>query len=319
MRTKNAGLLLIALCVLPGRAAGQAIDAVGSRALGMGGAFVAVADDASGAHWNPAALAVGQPAGALVEWNRFRSGDRDGGPAEGGWQRSSRFMSFGSWPIGVTYTRIDQAVTTDGNSATRLLTQAYGLSLLQSLSNSFIVGTTLRYIRGRAAHADVSAGTLGDALDDIAANDGRASGAFDLDLSAIFNAGIFRLGGTIRHLRSPEFAAPDGTRLELERRSRVGLAVLPVDGLTLAMDIDLDTVAEPDGERRTGAVGVEHRLSPRVIVRAGAKRNFAGEHETAGTAGASFALRPGTWLDGHVTFGGSAAERGMGLAFRAGW
>ncbi len=319
MRTIIAGLLLLALSVIPGQAAGQVIDAVGSRALGMGGAFVAVADDASGAHWNPAALAVGQPAGALAEWNTFRRGDRDASPAEGGWQRSSRFMSFGSWPVGVTYTRIDQAITTDGNTATRLMTQAYGLSLLQSLSNSFIVGTTLRYIRGRVAHDDVSAATLGDALDAIASQDGRASGAFDLDLSAIFNAGIFRLGGTIRHLRSPGFSAPDGTRLELERRSRIGLAVLPVDGLTLAMDIDLDTVAEPDGDRRTGAIGVEHRLSPRVIVRAGAKRNFAGEHETAGTAGASVALRPGTWLDGHVTFGGTAAERGIGLALRAGW
>ena len=29
---------------------------VGGRALGMGGAFVAVADDASGIYWNPAGL-----------------------------------------------------------------------------------------------------------------------------------------------------------------------------------------------------------------------------------------------------------------------
>ncbi|GMV23152.1 MAG: hypothetical protein AMXMBFR57_31010 [Acidimicrobiia bacterium] len=319
MRRKIAAFLGLVLWAVPGTAFGQAIDAVGSRALGMGGAFVAVADDASGAHWNPAALAVGQPAGALVEWNGFRRGDRDAAPTDGGWQRSSRFMSFGSWPVGVTYTRIDQSALTPGNTATRLLTQSYGLSLLQSLSNSFVVGTTLRYIRGRAAHEVVSAGSVGQALDDIAGKDGRGSGAFDLDLSAIFNAGIFRLGGTIRHMRSPTFAAPDGTELELARRSRVGIAVLPVDGLTLAMDIDLDTVTEPDGERRTGAIGVEHRLSPRVIVRAGARRNFAGDHENAGTAGASFAIRPGTWLDGHLTFGGSTAERGFGLALRAGW
>ena len=34
----------------------QSFDLVGTRALGMGGAFVAVADDASATWWNPAGL-----------------------------------------------------------------------------------------------------------------------------------------------------------------------------------------------------------------------------------------------------------------------
>ena len=34
----------------------QSFDVVGTRALGMGGAFVAVADDASATWWNPAGL-----------------------------------------------------------------------------------------------------------------------------------------------------------------------------------------------------------------------------------------------------------------------
>ncbi|MEO6223141.1 MAG: hypothetical protein ABIP90_07805, partial [Vicinamibacterales bacterium] len=50
-------------------------EVIGSRALGMGGAFVAVADDPSAVFWNPAGLASGQPAGATIEWVRFRFGD----------------------------------------------------------------------------------------------------------------------------------------------------------------------------------------------------------------------------------------------------
>jgi hypothetical protein len=49
------------LCVL-GTASlvtAQTIESVGERAQGMGGAFVAVADDGSATWWNPAALAAG--------------------------------------------------------------------------------------------------------------------------------------------------------------------------------------------------------------------------------------------------------------------
>src|SRR5215207_4253179 len=38
---------------------GQTFGGVGTRAEGMGGAFVAVADDASAVYWNPAGIATG--------------------------------------------------------------------------------------------------------------------------------------------------------------------------------------------------------------------------------------------------------------------
>ena len=41
---------------LPVVASAQFIEAVGVRALGMGGAFVAVANDSSATWWNPAGL-----------------------------------------------------------------------------------------------------------------------------------------------------------------------------------------------------------------------------------------------------------------------
>jgi long-chain fatty acid transport protein len=50
------GMLVVALCV-PGYASTFRSNGLGARARGMGGAFVAIADDASAGFWNPAGLA----------------------------------------------------------------------------------------------------------------------------------------------------------------------------------------------------------------------------------------------------------------------
>src|SRR3954466_13822605 len=50
-------VLMLAAMIAP--AGAQSFEAVGTRAAGMGGAFVAVADDASAAYWNPAGFAAG--------------------------------------------------------------------------------------------------------------------------------------------------------------------------------------------------------------------------------------------------------------------
>ena len=49
------------LCLIawPAALRAQAIETVGERAMGMGGAFVAVADDSTATWWNPGALAAG--------------------------------------------------------------------------------------------------------------------------------------------------------------------------------------------------------------------------------------------------------------------
>ena len=47
------------LAAVPSLAAAQIVETVGTRAQGMGGAFVAVANDSSATWWNPAGLADG--------------------------------------------------------------------------------------------------------------------------------------------------------------------------------------------------------------------------------------------------------------------
>lgn len=312
-----AVLALLAFSATP--AAGQPFEAVGSRALGMAGAFVAVADDPTGSHWNPAGLASGQPAGATIEWSRLHKGNKSDGLSTGPWERSSRFTSLGTWPLGLSYTRVDEVSLAEAGRVERFTTRQYGLTLLQTVTEGLVIGSTLKYVRGSVGTQRVEAVTVGEAFDAGRRLDGRTSGAFDVDVSAMIDMRVVRIGWTARNITVPGFDDGAGTVRRLERRSRAGLAILPVSGLTLALDLDLDTVDSPSGPQRVVAAGVEHRLSPRIIVRAGARRNLEDSRATVGAAGASVALRRGTWLDAHVTLGRASEERGFGFGLRAGW
>ena len=319
MQTMTRLVLWSALLLVATSASAQPFEVLGSRALGMGGAFVAVADDASGAFWNPAGLASGQPAGATMEWVRFQSGDRDAVPVAGPWERSTRFTSLGTWPLGLSYTRVDEVNLVNSGRVDRFTTQYYSLSLLQTVIEGVVIGSNLKYVRGHVASASTDAPTVGTALEAGRRLDGHGSGAFDLDLSAMYDARIFRLGVTMPNLRSPSFAGTDGAVRELRRHSRAGLAILPAAGLTLAIDLDLDTADLPTGPQRVLAAGAEHQVSSRIVLRAGTRRNLEGTRATVGAAGASVAMRPGTWIDAHVTLGRSSGERGFGIGLRAGW
>jgi len=319
----RSGLVLLATMLPVSAAAQQTFESLGSRALGMGGAFVAVADDPSAVYWNPAGLASGQPAGLTLEWIRFRSGDRDLVPGAGPWQRSARFMSLGTWPVGLSYASFDETRLVDGPAdelrVRRLLTKHYSATVLQTLTEGLVVGTTLKYVRGTVAAGSVTDATVGKALDSGKDQTSQSSGTFDLDASLMYDARVFRLGWTMRNLRSPRFEGPEETAIKLNRLSRVGLAILPADGFILAVDLDLNAVDLPDGRRRMLAVGMEHKFLPKLVLRGGVRRNLEGAHATVGSVGASFALSPGAWLDGHVTHGRANGERGFGLALRAGW
>ena len=106
----------------------------------------------------------------------------------------------------------------------------------------------------------------------------------------------------------------------LRRQSRAGLAILPTDGLTLAMDLDLDTVDLRGGLRRMIAFGGERRLGVKVAVRGGVRWNLAasGPRQLIPTAGASVRVRSGLWLEGFYSQGRFDGERGFGFGLRAG-
>src|SRR5437870_3565702 len=58
------------LILAPAAARAQTTDVIGIRAQGMGGAFTAVADDATAWWWNPGGLAGGPFLNGLIEFAR---------------------------------------------------------------------------------------------------------------------------------------------------------------------------------------------------------------------------------------------------------
>ena len=106
--------------------------------------------------------------------------------------------------------------------------------------------------------------------------------------------------------------------MQLKRQTRAGISLLPVNGLTLAIDVDLNTVDLRDGLRRMIAFGGEGRLSSRLMVRTGMRWNLKAERQRVVAGGLSIMLRPRMWLDVHYTQGRLDLDRGYGIALRAG-
>ena len=283
-----AGWTLVLLGMPPGLASAQLpIESVGSRAQGMAGAFVGVADDPSATFWNPAGLATGVPAGVVFDLTRFQTGNR-----------RSFFGSVGAWPLGLSVVR----QTSDFEGRTFSTTQ-YGVNVLQTVIEGLVVGANLKLVRG--------------AIED---GGSHSSTAFDLDLGAMADFQKARVGLTLKNVRQPEFTNVAGTATRIPRQIRAGLAVMPRDGLTLALDLDLDTVGLWDGPRRGIAVGGETRVSTRVSARGGVRWNLEDDlNRPAISAGAGLKLSASVWLDAHYTYSENRRERAFGAALRAGY
>jgi hypothetical protein len=309
----------------------QIIESVGNRALGMGGAFVAVASDSTATWWNPAGLAAG-PFGD-VSAGRAQTDLKEQIPA-----RRDRISWFAATApmIGFSYYRlritdiqafgstdqvgVDRQDTRADVSLRSLSISALGLTLVQSILPGVHAGATLKYVRGTARTDAVGATSAVDDLLDRAEalEGGDAENRLDLDAGVIVAAGPIRLGAVMRNVRHPEFA--DGTFI-LPRQTRVGAAfdVEKAGGppLILAIDADAKRYSTATGERRVVAVGAEQWLWRRRIgIRGGARFNRVGAEERAATAGVSVGIRNGLYVEGQTTRGGSEAERGWALGTR---
>jgi hypothetical protein len=312
----------------------QVLETVGSRALGMGGAFVAVASDSSATWWNPAGLAAGPFLDLALA--RGMTEQVGGLPAR---RDTATGFSLGTPPVGFSYYRLritdlqplDHIGSDPGNRENgrldvpirSLAASQLGLTLVHTIVSGLHAGATLKYLRGtlRTERGDpLSAPSeLLDVGEELEGGD--AESAFDLDLGVMADAGALRLGLLVKNMTEPEFADPNGSVLMFERQVRFGLAVDAEKGggvpLTVAVDADLRTILTTSGDRRNLAFGVEQWFgSRRVAVRGGGRFNLTGSKERTATAGASVNVRPGLFLDGYLVRGGSTDDRGWGVASR---
>jgi hypothetical protein len=322
-------------------AAAQTFPAVGTRAGGMGGAFVAVADDASAIYWNPGGLAAGS----------YFSLVADGGAAKAapelslrGSNGSSFFLGLAMPALGLGYYRLHDTTVVapvvllpvDGELSSRdlsavaelrldtLITHHAGITLVQSLTPGVSLGTTLKLVRGIAASTTVTAASAEQALEtDAAELLGRGTNRLDLDVGVLAAGGPLRVGLTLRNLREPSFeAAGNRVELTLERQARAGLSYAVGGNWVAAADFDLLRTRDAFGPRRDIALGTEGRLGSRVLVRGGVSINTVDEDDADGldrraySVGGSYAAKASLYVDGQFTTGSERAGWQWGLAAR---
>lgn len=335
--TRISLLLATILGLLPAGVNAQSFAAAGTRAQGMGGAFVGVADDGTAIYWNPAGLAAGSYFSLVVDAVAAEAAP-DGQPIGG--NNSSFLLGLSTPALGLGYYRLKAAAA--GPAPPPLLSEAFvpnagarmrvdtlithhaGVTLVQSLMQGVAVGTTLKLVRGIAASSLVDAPTAQAALSsDIAEVLGKASNQFDLDIGLMASGGPLKVGLTVRNVREPGFeASGGGTELTLDRQARAGFSYAVGSNWVAAADVDLLRSRDAFGERRDVAVGVEGRLAPRAFVRSGLSLNTlddAGVEDALGLAyslGGSYAARASVFIDGHITTGGERTGLRWGLAAR---
>jgi hypothetical protein len=293
-------------------ASAQAIEEVGTRAQGMGGAFVAVANDSTATWWNPAGTAAGPFVDVTVGGARPTDGSAWGTavttPVLGG--------SFYRLRTAGTQSPAPTAGPGGGRQEGRvelpqpsLRVGQFGATLAHSIFSRLHVGATIKVVHGLS-----DADTAGESVQTHA----------DVDLGGLGIVGPIRLGVVARNLSSPVVVRTASGAIRLDRQVRVGAAfdgaLRPVDRtLPLVVSVDADVMSYDTirGPRRTLAAGVERWFAARrFAARAGVRFNQVGEQERTVSIGASRRLVTGIVAEGFVT-AGSRPERAWGLSLHA--
>lgn len=339
LRAAGAGCMVFALLIalwLPSPVSAQTFDSVGTRARGMAGAFVAVADDASATWWNPAGLATGASFNTILERGQIREPDRPplAGPA---WRDYASGFAIGYPALGLSYYR--QRVSSIGPSppdrqdrgteslALRSFSMtSYGATFGQSVGNHLVVASTFRLVRAGAILSDATpSADLLDRADDL---EGPRQTLTDVDLGAMVRAGSVRVGATLKHVNEPSVGT-GAARLTLARQARVGLAVVRerrrsrgssglIDAWTIAADADMtDTPTVYGAERRLAVGGEAWVFGRRMGLRGGVSTSTVGARRTFNTSGASVALRRGMFVDAALIPGSDAQRSGWSISLRS--
>jgi len=276
----------------------QPADAVGVRAQGMGGAFTALADDASATWWNAAGLAGGSYFSSVLEYGKLPN------PTD----KTVTGVAIAFPALGLSYYRLPisemRPPTSTGQGAAIRQDQGtlseLGVTVGQSLGNHFVVGSTLKVL-----------------------NAGQLRGG--LDLGGMVTFGMARIGLSVRNVTEPTFG--DGAdALALKRQARAGFALSTgprgvIGTGAVAVDADLTTTVTAAGEQRRIAVGGEIWTAQRVLgLRGGVSRNLVGSEETSLSGGASVAFRRRrsltSYVDGQVTGGSDETPRSWSVGLR---
>jgi hypothetical protein len=331
-RRLSSAALAALLLSLPSSASAQIYEVIGTRAQGMGGAFVAVADDASATWWNPAGLILSYFS-IVTEHSEIE--EPDGGPVDGpAWRAKTGGFAVGFPALGVSYYRLrvsqiaPEAPTAPptpdrqdlGVAGPRLFTRVtnqFGATVGQSLGNHLVLASTFKVVRAGEAE---SVGESLDVADDL---DVPLDSSADLDIGVLVLFGPARFGGSIKHLWEPTVGEVDGAPgFVLARQARVGASWMhgqsgaPIH-LTVAADADVTRTPTIFGDARHVATGTEVALPQlHLTVRGGLSWNTVGNMSRSASTGVSIGLSHGFYFDAARTFGTDRSRKGWAAGFR---
>ncbi len=276
---------------IPSLASAQTFESVGIRAQGMGGAFVAVADDATAGWWNPAGLASGAFFSGIVERSEARTPSED----------SALGVSVVLPSLGVSYYRLRVSALPNPAGPAALtvrlptfVVDEVGASFGQSIGNHVVLASTVRLV-----DADQLRG--------------------DIDMGAMLRMGVTRVGFVVKHLYEPDLTVQGGRLTSFDRQVRVGAAYVPHPGkvtVIAAVDADLTRSSTVFGTARHLAGGGELWFERRLGVRGGVSVNTVDDLRQSFSGGASVALRKQFYIDAQLTRGDDAAKQGWGVDLR---
>jgi len=239
-------LVLSAVALADGIGAFSAFkNGVGARALAMGGAFVAVADDATAMLWNPSGL-------AQLEDTRLTG------------------MSTDLYGLGITHQFIG-AVTTFANLGIGLGWERASIDG-QIVDEGGVIGGAFTWVEqaiiGSLATNVLDVAMAGANVKYYLADDGLGEGAtgFGFDLGLLVSLGdMFVIGVNAMDLAGSSISWDDGTTDVISGLYKAGLAMKLADGrLVLATDVDFDGT-----DLGNTHVGVEFNVIDELALRGG--------------------------------------------------
>ncbi len=265
---------------------------VGARALGMGGSFVALANDASAMYWNPAGIARINQSEAMFthsSWLADISFNYGGVVAP--------LSDFGT--VGVNFTSLsmgEMEVTTelqpDGNGQTFTAGSfAVGVSYARNLTEWFSIGANAKYIQEHIRNTSAS----GLAID--------VGTLFNTPFTGLtFGAGISNFGQKMQlsgddllvqkdispiNGNNPNINANLSTeKFDLPLTLRIGIAYAPISTEDQQLMLVADA-AHPNDNSESISFGGEYSVFQRILsLRGGYKALGASESEEQFTLGA---------------------------------
>ncbi|MBI4350416.1 MAG: PorV/PorQ family protein [Elusimicrobia bacterium] len=290
----------------------------GARAVSMGGAFTAVADDPYAVFWNPAGLAVLKDRHASFTHNEyFQSLGQEllVYTIEGEKLRFLRYPALkkGTWALGLNYFHTPKDL--ERRSGLYESDPLYPISPVEGTFRAYDLAFSLGY--GYAYNADTNVGGAVKFISQTIDDESGSTAALDLGVTRSFNwlgGRLFTAGAAVQNI-GPGIKFISRT-YGLPLTVRAGLSHRTVTGALLSFD-----VSKPLDNYPFFALGLEQQLTTRLALRTGYRYRLHGNELGAWSgfsAGMGLALERLSFDYAFTPFGDIGNSHRFSVSFRFG-